>query len=56
MLFSSYALDDDDIADLLANHVTQVGADLVISYGADELTIIGLAKANLTEDDFIFLS
>ena len=44
-----------DLADLLANHATDVGADMVIDTGTgNSVTLIGVNKTELYEDDFLF--
>jgi Ca2+-binding RTX toxin-like protein len=44
----------DDLNDLL-DRATDVGADTVIDFGkGDELTLIGVQKADLHDDDFLF--
>ena len=43
-----------DWADLSANHLSQVGADTVITDGVNTITITGVAMASLTMDDFLF--
>ena len=44
----------NDFADLAANHLTQVGANAVITDGADTITILNANIANLDASDFIF--
>ena len=39
--------------DLMANHVTQVGADLLITYGTDTIKLVGVGT--LHADDVTFL-
>jgi Ca2+-binding RTX toxin-like protein len=44
-----------DLADLLANHATDVGADMVIDTGAgNAITLIGVNVSELHNDDFLF--
>ena len=43
-----------DFADLTANHLTQVGANAVITDGADTITILSANIADLDANDFIF--
>jgi serralysin len=44
-----------DYADLVANHLTQSGADALLSDGAgNTLTLTGIDIANLYQDDFLF--
>lgn len=43
-----------DFADLVANHLTQSGANVVITVGADTITLTGVQVANLLADDFLF--
>ena len=47
----------DDItsfSDLIDNHMVQDGADVVITSGADSLTLSNTLIADLSADDFIF--
>lgn len=44
----------DDFADLLANHMVQDGADVVITDGGQTLTLEGVNISNLDANDFIF--
>lgn len=50
-----YVMTIEDFTDLLANHLTQSGDDVVITdfYG-NSITLLGVTAASLTEDDFIF--
>ncbi len=44
-----------DYADLIANHLTEVGGNAVISDGAgNSVTLTGVGVADLTADDFLF--
>ncbi|ORE91585.1 calcium-binding protein, partial [Aurantimonas sp. 22II-16-19i] len=43
-----------DFADLAANHLTQVGANAVITDGVDTITILNANIADLDANDFIF--
>jgi len=44
----------DDFADLLANHMTQSGANVVISDGANTLTLENVNISDLDANDFVF--
>ena len=55
MLDLSGVTDIVDLADLLANHATDVGADMVIDTGAgNAITLIGVNVSELHNDDFLF--
>ncbi len=44
-----------DLADLMANHVSQVGADVVIdALGGNLITLVGVSLADLDANDFVF--
>ena len=44
-----------DLTDLLANHMTQVGSDVVITDGSNTITIEGVSLADMSNgDDFLF--
>ena len=43
-----------DFADLAANHLTQSGADAVITAGVNTITLNGVAIADLDAGDFVF--
>jgi len=43
-----------DFADLQANHLTQVGADAVITDGADTITLTNVLVSDLDAADFLF--
>ena len=43
-----------DFADLAANHLTQAGANAVITAGANTITLNGVAIADLDAGDFVF--
>jgi len=43
-----------DLADLSANHMTQVGLDVVIQDGMDSITLRNVALGDLDGTDFIF--
>lgn len=40
--------------DLVANHLTQAGANAVITVGANSIILTGISMASLTEGDFLF--
>lgn len=46
--------DIEDFADLIANHASQSGADTVITWGANQITLEGVALEDLVEDNFEF--
>ncbi len=41
-------------ADLVANHLTDIGGNAVITAGANTITLNGVASTDLSADDFIF--
>jgi len=43
-----------DFADLMANHLSQVGGDTIITDGANTITLVGVAISTLDGSDFIF--
>lgn len=43
-----------DFADLAANHMAQVGADVIITDGANTITLVNVALGNLDANDFLF--
>ena len=43
-----------DLADLMANHLTQVGANALITDGVDSITLLNVDIANLDASDFTF--
>jgi len=50
----SAVLNIDDFADLLANHMAQSGADVVITDGTNSLTLDNVNLSDLDANDFIF--
>ncbi|PPB79351.1 hypothetical protein LV82_02978, partial [Albidovulum inexpectatum] len=44
-----------NLADLMANHIAQVGADVVIDdLAGNTITLTGVSLANLDASDFVF--
>ena len=44
----------DDFADLLANHISQSGSDVIITDGTNTLTLTGVDINDLDANDFLF--
>ena len=43
-----------NFADLVTNHLTQLGLDTIITNGANTITLTGITMGNLSADDFLF--
>ena len=43
-----------NFADLVTNHLTQLGLDTIITNGANTITLTGITMGNLSTDDFLF--
>ena len=52
LIFTSFANDGPEIADLIANHATEKGGGVMITYGQDSIFLKGMTIEQLDESDF----
>jgi hypothetical protein len=54
MIVTTYAQSEDEVKDLLADHLSETTAGVTVDYGADTLFIKGVTQAQPTVDDFSY--